>query len=422
MTKIRVVSFIAALLFAVSCGRPSAEKHIPELLDFVPSDAIAVLCYDRCDDGLALLDSSYAIQKIDYGRLAGAKAAISLCYTTSMVPILAIDAGRAAADTSAAVSDILAQAEELGLQASYIYDQNQKNRHGALVITNSAAEFRATQQHFQENTSIKDAPGFKDALKVVEGKDWIIFRNQGADRYLPRTFLSKFVQRREFTTFMQKSADWTVVQPEGQGKYSVTPIYGDFDTYYPRMLASLPLSTSRLGPMIPRSTEFTIALPIQGDKFRKAYENYLDACVKLEKYQANLAALQKESGKDPLKWEKELDVREVAVVKWNNRAVTLVRTGKSAKEQEIETNPWRGFIPALYGSAFAINDDSCVVRSGNWTIFGGEDDLQAFLGCDHGVEKFSWPGKHSRLVIFKPGTMLSWGKDGIYVTVRNRNQ
>ena len=418
MSKSWISAIAIALLAVLSCSQPSVEKHVPELLNFIPSDAVAVASYDRVCDVLTLVDSSSVLRNINFGRLRNSKAALSFCYTTSLVPVLALDTGKAESDTTAAIASILAQADTLGLRADYIHDASQSGRRGALVITTSATELNSVQRHYDGNASILDAPSFSEALeKCITAKNWVIFRNSGADKYIPRSFLMNYVPRREFIAFMQKCADWTTVAHQEKGKYIMDAVCGDFDTYYAKVLAAQPYSQSKLGSLLPRSTEFAIDLPISNPEFRDAYEHYLDACVKLEKYESRFTELKKESGKSPLDWEKELDIREVAVVKWNNRAVSLVKAGRGDRTQEAAPNPWRGFLPALYGSAFSIPDDSSYACSEGWYIFGGEEDLEAFLLCDHGIEG-SWPSKHTNLVVYKPGMMLDWNKEGVFLNIK----
>lgn len=420
MNKSRIIAALSILTILTACGRKENDRHVPGLLDFVPSDALAVINYDHCHDGLALLDTASALNRIDYGKLGSSKAVVALCYTTSLMPVLAIDTGKASADTSDTVISIIDQAGELGLNAEFIQDEEQTGRRGALVITPSETELNASRRHFNEQASILDASGFPEALDRTGGaKDWIIFRNGGADKYIPRSFLMNYVPRREFSLFMQKAADWTVLVPESGSTYAMDAVCSDFDTYYFKMMESLPFSQSKLGPMLPRSAEFAIAIPTPREKFREEYEHYLDATVKLEKYENRLRDLKAESGKDPLKWEEELGIREVAVVKWNNRSVSLVRCAK-ARQQEIAQNPYRGFVPALFGSAFAISDDSSYACSDGWMIFGGEEDLEAFLNCDHMIMK-KWPGRNCRAIVFKPDMTFCWDKKEIYLNV-NRSR
>lgn len=415
MSNCRTLAIAASILLLFSCGTPKVEKHIPELLDFVPSDALVVASYDKVCDAVELLDTSSILRKIDYGQLKGSKAVLSVCYTSSLIPILAIDTGKAAQDTSKAVMDILEQAVIEGIRAEYIHGEDNGGRRGALVITSSITELNSARRHFNENVSIVEADGFTSALEKTRGsKDWIILRNSGADRFIPRNFLMSFIPRRDFTAFMQKTADWTVMVPESKSEFILDEVSGDFDTYYTKMLGGLPLTQSKLAQMLPRSTEFAISLPTPQGDFREAYEHYLDAVVKLEKYDRKIEDLKEEYGKSPVVWEKELGIKEVAVIKWNNRSVSLVRTGKQVKDSGISQNPYRGFIPALYGSSFAINDDTCFVCSEGWMVFGGEEDLEAFLNCSHGLEGRSWPGKHARAVVLTPAFMFNWDKDGMH--------
>lgn len=422
MNKFRLPSLTAAILLILSCGAPQAEKHIPELLDFAPSDALVIASFDKASNAVALLDTANALRKLDYGQMKSAKAVLSICYTSSLTPVLAIDTGKASADTSRSVAALLEQATEAGIKAEYIHDGTD-GKHGALVITTSITELNSTKRHFNENVSITEADGFMSALDICSSsKDWIIIRNGGADKIFPRNFLMNYLSRRDLNSFIQKTADWTVLTPQGQSGYLIDQVFGDFDTYYTKMLSSLPATQSKLGPMLPRSTEFAISLPVPEDQFRKSLENYLDATVRLERYGKRLKALEDESGKSPKAWEKENDIREAAVVKWNNRMVSLVRPAKAPKDKAIEQNPYRGFIPALYGQAFAINDDSCCAYSGGWIIFGGEEDLEAFINCDHGLEGAGWPGKRIRAVVLSPSFLLCWDSDGIRFENRKKTR
>ena len=109
MDKKRVLACLLALPLLFSCGQPSRkadavreERRIPELLAAVPSDALAVICYDRLSEGMRLLDSTSVLHKLDLKAFKNAKMALSLCYNGSLVPVLALDAGRAGADSASA--------------------------------------------------------------------------------------------------------------------------------------------------------------------------------------------------------------------------------------------------------------------------------------------------------------------------------
>ena len=421
MCKKGIIAVLTVLPLLFACGNPPRktdtvreERRIPELIAAVPSDALAVICYDRAAEGMQLFDSTSILQQLNLTAFKNAKMALSLCYNGSLVPVLALDAGRAEADSVSAVSTLLAQASTLKLQAEYVRPDPEAKRRGILLITPSDAQLTAVRRHLTEYTSILDAPGFRQALAAASGQDFIVFRGGGApERLAPKGWLQEFFPRRELTRFLGSVADWTVLTPAVDG-FQVAPVCGGDDAFYANILASLPFGESRLGTILPQEVRFALALPVAQPELRKAVERWQDASVKLTAYQKQLDALRKESGKDPLKWEQEVNVREVALVHFAGGAVVLVRPAKPATEREPYENPRRGFLPALYGKAFALVDDSCTACSRGWQIYGSPEAVEAFIAAERPEEPvLDWPGKGCRFIIHQPGKTLAWGKKGI---------
>ncbi|MBR4524205.1 MAG: hypothetical protein IKP15_01475 [Bacteroidales bacterium] len=421
MCKKSIIALLAALPLLFACGNPPRnanavreERRIPELIAAVPSDALAVICYDRASEGMQLLDSTNVLQQLDLTAFKNARMALSLCYNGSLVPVLALDAGRVEADSVSAVNTLLAQASTLRLQAEYVRPDPDAKRRGFVLITPSNAQLTAVRRHLTEYTSILDAPGFRQALAAAGGQDFIIFRGGGApERLAPKGWLQEFFPRRELTRFLGTVADWTVLTPAGDG-FQVAPVCERDDAFYANILASLPFGESRLGAILPQDVRFALALPVALPELRKAVVRWQDASVKLTAYEKQLAALRKESGKDPLKWEQEVNVREVALVHFGGGVVALVRPAKPATEREPYENPRRGFLPALYGNAFALADDSCTACSRGWQIYGSPEAVEAFIAAERPEEPvLDWPGRGCRFIIHQPGKTLAWGKKGI---------
>lgn len=424
MRKKRFFLLLVLPLLLSACGgngghsdNTLSERRIPELIAAVPSDALAVLCFNHCAEGLAYYDSTSVLHKLDLSAFKNASMALSLCYNGSLVPVLALDAGRTeAADSASAVSGLLAQAASLRLQAEYVRPDPDAKRRGFVVITPSNAQLTAVRRHLTEYTSILDAPGFRQALAAATSEQFIIFRNSGADRLAPKGWMGAFFPRRDLTEFLQKAADWTVLSPDAGG-FAVTPVSNASNTFCASFLGGLPPADSKLGTVLPDTVRLALALPVREPETREAFEHYQDAAVKLTRYHKQLDALKKESGKDPLKWEKELDIREVALVHTDGGAVTLVRPARAMQDHEPGENPWRGFVPALYGSVFALADDSVSAALGGWYIYGSEAAVQAFLDASRLLEPTAkWPGKGCRFAIQVNDKTLAWDKKGIRLT------
>ena len=428
MSKKSLLVLILALPVLLACGGGAGksasapqERHIPQLLAAVPSDALAVICHDHCVEGLRLYDSTSVLHQLDLSAFKNTRMALSLCFNGSLVPVLALDTGRAPADSLESVSALTAQAAGLRLRTEIVAPDPEARRDGFLLITPSDAQLTAVRRHLTEHTSILDAPGFHDALAAADDGNFVIFRGSGADRLTPRTWLQDFFPRRDLTAFLRSVADWTVLKPVSGG-FTVLPVCSDSDTFYANILASLPYGDSRLGDILPADTRFALAMPVSLPQMREAVERYQDASVKLTRYKRTLEALRKEAGKDPLKWEKELGIREIALVHFGGGALTLVRPARAVDDSAPAPNPWPGFLPALYGSAFALADESCTAAFGGWYLYGSEAALRAFLDAERpdGAGP-RWPGRGCRVLVYQPDKTLAWDKKGIKLTW-NSNQ
>lgn len=427
MSKKKILAVLLVLPLLLSCGNPAGkggapvqQKRIPELLAAVPSDALGIICNDRCSEGMRLYDSTSVLHKLDLSDFRNARMALSLCYSGSLVPVLALDTQRAEADSAAALNALLAQAAALKLYSHHFQADEESGRHGMVVISPSDAQITAVRRHILERTSILDAPYFRQALAAADPGNFVIFRNGGAERLAPKGWLQDFFPRREVAAFLRGVSDWTVITPGSDG-CDILPVQGPADSYFANILELLPFSDSKLGAVLPDSVRFALSLPVAGQQFRDAFERFQDASVKLTRYHRTLDALKKESGKDPLKWEKEIDVRELALVHGDGWAVALVRPGKAVADRAPEQNPWRGFLPALYGSVFSLPDDSCEAAQGGWYIYGSPAGVQAWLDAARPEAARKWPGKGCRFIIYEPEKTLAWGKKGIRLTW-NSNQ
>ncbi|MBR5076010.1 MAG: hypothetical protein IKX28_03245 [Bacteroidales bacterium] len=419
MSKKTILAILLALPLFLSCGNPARkdgapvqQKRIPELLAAVPSDALGVICNDRCSEGLRLYDSTSVLHKLDLSDFKNARMALSLCYSGSLMPVLALDTRKAEADSAAALNNLLAQAASLKLYSHYFEPDEETGRTGMVVISPSDAQITAVRRHITEQTSILDAPYFRQALAAADPDNFVIFRNGGADRLAPKGWLQDFFPRRDLTAFLRGIADWTVITPKADG-CDILPVQGPADSYFANILELLPFSDSRLGAVLPDTVRFALALPVANPTFREAFERFQDASVKLTRYHRTLDALRKESGKNPLMWEKEIDVRELALVHGDGWAVALVRPGKAVADREPAANPWRGFLPALYGSVFALPDDSCEAAYGGWYVYGSPAGVQAWLDATRPETAPKWPGKGCRFIVYEPEKTLAWGKKGL---------
>lgn len=411
MRKSWIVALFAALAMVVGCsvevGRVSG---VPEQLKLVPSDALEVYTGGSCEDCLARLDSAHILRQLDFGPLSSAKATLAYCYTNTLSPVLIVEAS---SDSTSYASHLLERAPQLGIKASAIDTQEGYLAKNYVVFVTSETSMATVKRHIGAHTSILDAPGFTDALWATDGHgEWAMLRNGEAGKILGKNFLAELFPTRDTRFFVQHYADWTCFVKNISGSTDIRTSQGESDIYFANVLERLEPLYSRLPRILPEAADFALALPINPAAFRESYEKYLDATLKLEKYNARLVDLGKQFGKNPLDWEKELDVQEVCLVKWEGSSVALVRPAKTLTAREAGANEYPGYIPALYGSAFALADDSFSAQLNGWVVVGSEDDVTAFVDAQR-FEDFNWPVRLLKFMVYTPDAMMYQGKDCI---------
>lgn len=409
MRKVRVL--LIALILAAGChsGQESGfNAGAPELLRAVPSDALAVGMFNRCDRALdRMLDSTNVLNSLPLGELRKHKAVVALCDVGTVVPLLIIQTGkaepgeglRAAADTLPQTAALAAQADSLQLFS----EQISLDRHSALLISPSATIITVVRRHLSTETSILDAPHFDQALEAAGGAEAIVWRNSGATKLFPFELCG--ISRKQLGTFLKGAAEWTIAR--GDKLQTVQP---QTDNYYSNFLKAAGDGRSMLAEAFPERSELIIDLPVADAKqWRQAYETMLDARVELESYNKRIKALRKSTGKSPLDWEKEQGIQEVVYVVTKDYSLNMIRTAKALKgpnkNSDVQVNPYTGFVNALYGAPFNPSD-SCVVRRGHWLVSGPRAVLDTLkLG-----NRKNWPAMASAIVQI-PGERLTCNQE-----------
>ena len=417
-----VLILFSALALIASAGActnaPEPHQEAPELLSAVPSDALCVGLFSRCDNALeSLVDSTSALRSLDYGRLSHARAAVALCNVGSLVPLLVLEAGKASPDTSSAARSVMQWADTLRLY----YSHASLAEHNVVLLTASETVLTVALRHMNSETSILDAPDFGHV--TFSGGDEIIYRNSGAAKLHAAGVLAPWlaagegqslpgVGDQQLRAFLRDAAEWTVLSGS-----RIETFQPESEKYFCNFLGVIGEAPSKFGAAAPDSTQLLVSLPIESySQWRSAYTAHLDARVELERYESRLAALRKASGKSPLDWEKELGVKEVALAVVGGSKLNFIRTSKSAPSSEVDVNPFKGFVSALYGDIFNAAD-SCSVRRGEWIISGDRQALQDYSPAAKGLR--DWPAR-SKAVVRTSGVQFSSTNDNIRIWDFNR--
>lgn len=380
--RIRLFSYLMATLLACSCARQGTDRDLSPMLRAVPSDAVVVASYDHAGGMLeSLLPEGDVLRKLDLGSLARRKATLSYCYARNLTALLAIDAGKSASDSLSKVSRLIRQADSLGLHPC-LSKSSPNDMRTILLMSRSQTLIDEALRHLDEGSSIFDADGFEASALRASSDDILIFRNQAASRWFPS--VKGPVERKKCVTLMRKLADWTVLSDRGNGCFELAFEPEASAPCFSTLLATLAEDPLKVYEAVGDSVDFCISIAAGQEKFRPAYEQWLDATMALTSYRRTLESLRKQSSKDPLSWEKEQDIREVALTLIGGEPVCLTRHGRKSVDGEVMENPYRGFLPALYGNIFSCDDAFCC-RRGSWTAYGVADAVQEW--ADAGIHQ-----------------------------------
>ena len=404
-----ILLVFAASLGLLSCsqGAPGVAQGAPELFHAVPSDALAAGYFSRLDHCLdRMTDSLSVLRRLDYGKLSRARAAVAMCDVGSVFPLLIVEAGRADADTLESVRSVMALADSLRISSAFVPLES----HYTLLLSPSSTVITVARRHIASESSILDAPDFDLAEPLLGQQDVIVLRNRGASR-LPGVSFGRFSWK-QIAAFLRDAAEWTVLTDQ-----ELQPIYPQSQRYFCDFLESVSEAPSKLSAAFPAQASSVIDIPLASlQEWRQQYEKWLDARIELEAYRRRLAALRKSSGKNPLDWEKELGIKELACVTLPGGTLNMVRTSRNGGADGVAANPNTGFVRALYGAVFNPSD-SCVLHIGNWLISGDRmllDSLKLLKERPSG-----WPAA-AKIVVWTPEAHLNWTKESIKIW--NSNQ
>jgi hypothetical protein len=386
------ILLLSAVLMSCSGG---GKADTSPLMKTVPSRAVAVMHFGDCNRALnLLLDSAHVFRSIDYGRLSSSEVILSYDYAAALVPLLCIDAGRATPDTSAAVLKILEQAEKKHLCCEYTADLMAKR--AVLLLSPSRALISEAMSHINSGSSILDVQGFPAAEALSDGSCGSIFlKNESASRLLPPKMLKDYFARKDLVRFFSGAAEWTVLDFSAYSRKGIeVRCWGDGrQKYLCEMFSSLNACRCEAAGVIPSGADFVLGLPMRDPAaYLSSWQSCLDMRASLSKYKGKLAAMKKTAGKKPETWFMEQYPREIVLVRWDGREVLLLRPAKRPAASAPAGNPYQGFVPALIGEAFRIQDDSFVASDGGWLAYGSEENIAAWLEAEKGPFR-GLPGK-----------------------------
>ena len=424
-TWIKILAALAAVLFLCSCAGSSSSDNSEvkgfELLSYVPSDACGVIVCEKLAPGLEnLFDSGSIFRELFYGKLSDCKTVISYHYVGSLVPMIAVDLGRSQSDAKQAAA-LIEESAFYDLHARIVQSPAGVSKRSVLLVCSSDPILDAAERHMDAHTSVLEVAGMPEALEKAPSKgDVVIFRNDAIGNLLPKDVLSKYVSRKQLLGFIKGYSDWTVMhltgaEPAGRGvylSYEVRTVYPDDYSKSAAVFEEQGYGESKLPSVLPQGTTYAIDQPVfSAQALIEARKKNLDANGGLNRFTNTCNQLGKATGTDPLKWAEETDIKEVAKVVWKGEEVVLVRPAKPLVSHNVRFNIYRGFIPALFGQAYSLADDSHSACIGNWLIMGSEDAVKHFMSSEVRQKLHYWPAKAVKAVVLADDCQLSWTKN-----------
>lgn len=406
----------------------SPVKHTGfELFQYVPSDASAVISYNKLSEGLEdVFDFQSPYRDLRLGDLASEKVAISMHFAGRMIPMVAVYAGKQSSEPSSAVTALCQEAERAGLKTLFIPGETRKDRN-VLLVSELESILYSAKRHFEEHSSVFNADGISEALSSVSGKNNVVLvRNESVKDLVPSDFLSKLYKRKDVVDFLKNYAAWTVLTRKssemvGKGtlsKYEVRAVgHSDF-SHLCNVLGSQSVSESELQYMIPVGTQYIVDLPLADvETFIEARKKYLDSRGGLNNYNNNLAKLSKKSKVNPEEWLKSINVKEVARISWKGESVILVRPEEASLAHNIKANKYSGMIPLVFGKSFEIGNDSMCACIGHWLIFGSDKSVKHYIESNKDQKNMYGMEKSSKLFFTADNVSAVWTRTGLELDI-----
>lgn len=419
-------SLLAALVLLGSCSRPEAESN--PLLDYIPSDASALLCSDRLDVALeTVFEPDHIFRDLVHGKLAGEPVVISFHWSGTLIPMLAVASGRPSETPPKELEALMEDAERLGLQALYIPAERKSSRKNVLLVCESETVLSSAVRHLDEQASITEVPGVSEALMQLDSKgQTLILRNAAASHFLPADFLSGYIKRSNLLKFIKDFSDWTVldldqVKTAGKGQYmdfTLVPVQGSAVNRFYSVLEGLQPAQSQLGGMLPYGTTYAVDLPVASlEQTLEQRKLYLDATGGLNKFNTFCRSRKTPEGWDPVRWAGELGIREVAKICCRSEEVLLLRCSNLPESGELRECQWSAFASNLFGPAFSLKDERWCAVSGDWIVIGAEKAVRHYLQRSVRAARKDWNIKMTKAAVLADDMLIDCRESDIKLEV-----
>ena len=423
-----------ALFFLYSgTGKPKddiASDREYMLFSAVPSDAVSVLKFrefgemtacmasensavgsfftDRVSSGsmeafLGKLSASSSL----YRSLLSSPAVLSVHDIGDLVSLLVIDAGKAGAGPAAEADSLCAIASGCGLEAQYVdaseaaSSRSPLRKRSLLLLSSSDILIQSSLRHLKSEVSVLDVPGFPESVEEAEGGAMLVLPSSGAGKISSEIFSAAYGN---YAGFFRKYADCTAFSLKtctSDSFYMTGKSWseGGADDFM-NVFAGLRPSAPEIASVLPSYTVYAVSLPLSDvSAYCEAWRGFSETRSLSRTLESEFAALKKRTGTDPADWARAVGIREVAkaayTVGGSLETVLLVRVSNMDSPLVFKENrgvtkenaggkildyAWKGYLSALFGPLFSLEDESLFLLHGNWLIVGSRTALDEYLG------------------------------------------
>lgn len=413
---IAILSVVIIVCFFLLPRKTADVEYYEKMLRFVPSDACAVICFDKAQEAQELVFEPLSVySNLDLGRFRNKKMLVSFHYYASITPMLVIQVGKQSGRNADSTLELINQAKEIGLNTEIIDN--------TLLISESVTLLSAAERHVNLNASILDLTLVQNLIedKKERANSLILLRNDAIAYFLERDFLSSYFDRKQISRFLSSFCEWTAltlknVEYLSGGEtlsFEIHPLISDEFSQFAAFENSLPCGDCSYAGKLPRGTSFFMWQMLDSPQYYFSQRKILlDGRGQLHNY--NLALIkQKEVLKEsPELWAQRIGIKEVAKIVYKGEELLLLRWNK---QEEFTYAPKTASV--LFGAGFALKDETCVQTRGEWAIIGSESAVRAFSRASASKRVRHFQDKNVRAVLWADDHCFSWTKSGLLYEV-----
>ena len=383
---------IAAAVYGVSRlysdtpGRKSptvVRSGVDPALAAVPTDAVAVFCFDGSARAKRIAADTTGLLRAFIGQdgkfmryvwwAAEERTAVSLHNSGTLVP-LAVTRLRKA--DSLSVATFTAKAAAAGLHSD--------SYEGFFIASSSETLVSSARRHLDTGMSILSSDGLEDLSSRLSGPLVVYLCNSQASR-LVQNFASQKLRSRAdelrdmapWTGFAVKVADRDAIVAEGSTAVPEAP------SSFVRAMSQAAQGTNSYAEALPYFTDYAVSVPVGDPKsFIDARLDYMDSRGEGKAYKERVIKKGRHQDMTPREWAEDLHLAEIVkasfVLDGTPREVILLRSGKPLKLKAPEGNPHRGYVSALMGEDFAVDDTLMAPLLGKWIVMGDIETVKAY--------------------------------------------